>query len=185
MKLPIYAYGQSVLKKQCRTIDKEYPGLEELIANMWDTMYGANGVGLAAPQIGLPIKLFIVDTEQLAEKEEEDAGIKQVFINAEIIEETGDLWDYEEGCLSIPEVVGNVSRLPNINLRYLDETFEEKIIQFSGIDARVIQHEFDHTRGVLFTELLKPVKRNLIKRKLENIRKGKINTEYRMRFVKA
>ena len=183
MILPIYAYGQPVLKKKCQIIEPEYPGLQELIKNMWNTMYNAKGIGLAAPQIGLPVQLFIVDTEQLYSKEDEESGIKKVFINAEIVEENGDEWEYEEGCLSIPKVTGNVSRQPVIRLRYLNEKFEEKIETFDSMDARVIQHEHDHIRGVLFTELLKPVKRNLIRRKLENIRKGKIEVDYRMRFV--
>jgi len=183
MLLPIYAYGQKVLKKKTEKIDKDYSGLEELISNMWETMYHANGVGLAAPQIGLPIRLFIVDTVQMMEEGQEDKGIKMVFINAQKIEEKGAPWNYEEGCLSIPDVRGEVERLSTIKLRFFNENFEEMEGQFSGINGRVIQHEFDHTEGILFTELLKPIKKRLIRKKLENIKKGKIVVDYKMKFA--
>ena len=185
MILPIYAYGQPVLKKEAEPIEPDYPELAELIANMWETMYAAEGVGLAAPQIGLPIRLFVIDSEQLEKKDKPDQekGIKKVFINAEMLDETGELWTYEEGCLSIPRVTGDVERPPNIRLRYLDENFEEREESFEGINARVIQHEYDHIQGVLFTERLKPLKKRLIRRKLDNIRVGKIETDYKMRFV--
>ena len=185
MILPIYAYGQPVLKKIATDIDKDYEGLEELIADMWETMYNANGVGLAAPQVGLSIRLFVVDTVQMQEKGEEDKGLKKVFINAHKIEEGGDEWEYEEGCLSIPDVRGDVNRPAQLKLRYLDENFEEHETIFTGVEARVIQHESDHIDGVLFTELLKPIKRRLVRRKLENIKKGKIAKDYKMKFVKS
>ncbi len=184
MILPIYAYGQPVLKKVATDIEQDYEGLEALIANMWETMYNASGVGLAAPQIGLPIRLFVVDTIQMHEKGEEDQGLKKVFINAHKIEEGGDEWEYEEGCLSIPDVRGDVSRPAQLKLRYLDENFEEKTEIFTGLEARVIQHEYDHIDGILFTELLKPIKRRLVRRKLENIKKGKIAKDYKMKFVR-
>ena len=183
MILPIYAYGNPVLKKRRSEIDKDYPGLDELIRDMWDTMYNAHGVGLAAPQIGRSIRLFIVDTQQLEKEDKDIDGIKKVFINAEILEEEGDHRDYEEGCLSIPEVRGDVSRQEEIRIRYLDENFQEHEETFSSINARVIQHEYDHIEGVLFTELLKPLRKRRVKRKLEDIRKGKISPEYRMKFM--
>lgn len=183
MILPIYAYGNPVLKKRGSDIDKDYPGLDDLIRDMWETMYNAHGVGLAAPQIGRSIRLFVVDTKQLEKEDKDIEGIKQVFINAEILEEEGDHWDYEEGCLSIPEIRGDVSRQEEIHIRYLDENFEEHEKTYSGINARVIQHEYDHIDGILFTELLKPLRKRRIKRKLEDIRKGKISPDYRMKFA--
>ena len=186
MILPIYAFGQPVLKKVTVPIDKDYAELEQLIQNMWDTMYHANGVGLAAPQIGLPIRLFIVDTEQMMDDEKDKGtGVKKVLINAQKIEEGGDPWDFEEGCLSIPDVRGDVNRPAQLKLRYLDENFIENEDLFTGINARVIQHEYDHIDGILFTEHLKPIKRRLVKRKLENIKKGKISPDYKMKFAKA
>ncbi len=183
MILPIYAYGQPVLKKVAEDIDKDYPDLEQLIADMKETMYNASGVGLAAPQIGKAIRIFIVDSEQIMEEGQEKDGIKQVFINAHKIEEGGDEWSYEEGCLSIPDVRGEVSRPAQIRLRYMDEEFNEHEKVFTGINARVIQHEYDHIDGVLFTELLKPIRRRLIKRRLEKIKKGEIPKDYKMKFV--
>jgi peptide deformylase len=186
MILPIYAFGQPVLKKKAKPIDKDYPELEQLIENMWETMYHANGVGLAAPQIGLAIRLFVVDSEQMMDEEKDKGtGVKNVFINAQKIEEGGDPWDFEEGCLSIPEVRGDVNRPAQMKLRYLDENFVEKEELFTGITARVIQHEYDHIEGILFTELLKPLKRRRVKRKLENIKKGNISTDYKLKFAKV
>jgi len=185
MILPIYAYGQTVLKKEAEPIDPDFPELEELIDNMWETMYQAQGVGLAAPQIGRSIRLFVVDTIQLMEEGKEEEGIKQVFINAEKIEEAGEPWSYEEGCLSIPEVRGDVDRPPQLRLRYQDENFDTHERVFTGMNARVIQHEYDHIDGILFIEHLKPIKRRLVKRRLENIRKGKVKVEYRMKFPRG
>lgn len=184
MILPIYAYGQAVLKKVAIEINQDYPNVNELIQNMWETMYKAQGVGLAAPQIGLSIRLFIVDTIQLNKEEEEKKGIKKVFINAQKVEEAGEMWVYEEGCLSIPDIQGDVERLSQVKMRYLDEHFVEHTEVFTGVNARVIQHEYDHIEGVLFTEHLKPLKRRLIKRKLENIKKGNCNPDYKMKFIK-
>ena len=184
MILPIYAYGQAVLKKVGKPIDANYDGLTELIDNMWETMYNAQGVGLAAPQIGKSIRLFLVDTVQVMEEGDEDKGIKQAFINAEIIEETGEEWSYEEGCLSIPHIRGDVSRQEGILIKYYDESFELHEKRFSGINARVIQHEYDHIEGKIFTEKLKPLKKRLIKRKLEAIKKGNVRSDYRMKFAK-
>jgi peptide deformylase len=183
MVLPIYAYGHPVLKKKCENISTEYPGLESLIANMWNTMYHAHGVGLAAPQIGLAIRLFVVDTIQIMEDDKKDQGIKKVFINAQILDESGNAWSYEEGCLSIPNVRGDVERNPKITIQYLDENFQEHTEEYDEFNARVIQHEYDHIEGILFVEKLNPLKRRLVGRKLDNIRRGKVKAEYNMKFV--
>ncbi len=183
MILPIYAYGQPVLTRKAIAIDPDDDQLEKLLTDMWETMYNAEGVGLAAPQVGRSIRLFLVDTVQAMDKGEEDDGIKKAFINAQIIEESGKTWDYEEGCLSIPNIRGDVNRLDTITIKYQDESFNEFTETYTGINARVIQHEYDHIEGKLFTDKLKPLKKKLVKRKLENIRKGKANANYRLRFV--
>lgn len=183
MLLPIYAYGHPVLRKKAEEITPDYPELEKLIADMWETMYHAEGVGLAAPQVGRPIRLFVIDTIQLEEKGKDVEGFKTVFINAQKIEEKGKIWAYEEGCLSIPDIRGDVDRLDTLTLRYLDHNFVEHTRTFDGINARVIQHEYDHTEGVLFIEYLKPVKKAMIRGRLENIRKGKVKVDYKMRFA--
>lgn len=183
MILPIYAYGQPVLKRKAIAIEKDYPDFDNLLKNMWETMYNANGVGLAAPQIGMSIRVFLIDTVQLNEKDAKNPkGFKKAFINAEMVEETGKPWEYEEGCLSIPDVRGDVSRPEQITIRYQDENFETHTETFSGMDARVIQHEYDHIEGKLFTEKLKPIKKRMVKRKLEFIKKGKVGVDYKMRF---
>ncbi|SDS17714.1 peptide deformylase [Christiangramia echinicola] len=192
MILPIVAYGDPVLKKKAKDIDKDYPKLEELINNMWDTMYNAYGVGLAAPQIGLPIRMFMIDPAPFAEDEEldeaEQAALKdmrKVFINPKITEETGEEWAFSEGCLSIPEVREDVFRKPDITIEYYDENWKKHTDTYSGLAARVIQHEYDHIEGILFTDKLSSLKKRLIKGKLANISKGKIDVEYRMRFPLA
>lgn len=189
MILPITAYGSPVLKKVAEPIDKDYPKLDELINNMFETMYDANGVGLAAPQIGLSIRLFVIDASPFAEDEEEDnshlADFKKVFINAEIIDEDGDPWSFEEGCLSIPGIREAVEREPNVTIKYLDENFEEHVETYDGYAARVIQHEYDHIDGILFTDKIAPLKKSLLKSKLSNIAKGKVNVGYRMKFPQA
>ncbi|WP_369996299.1 peptide deformylase [Winogradskyella sp.] len=189
MILPIVAYGDPVLKKKAKEIDKDYPKLNELIENMYETMYGAYGVGLAAPQVGLPIRLFLVDTEPFSEDEdltdEERAQMKdfkKTFINAQILEEEGDEWAFNEGCLSIPDVREDVFRQPKIKIQYQDENFETHVEEYDGLIARVIQHEYDHIEGVLFTDKLSSFKKRLIKGKLTNISKGKIKIDYKMRF---
>lgn len=189
MVLPIVAYGDPVLKKKGKDITKDYPNLQELLDNMYETMYNAYGVGLAAPQIGLNIRLFLVDTSAFAEDtgldEEEQAYLKdfkRTFINAQIIEETGDEWAFNEGCLSIPDVREDVFRKPKITIEYYDENFEKHTETFEGLVARVIQHEYDHIEGILFTDKLSSLKKRLIKGKLSNISKGKINIDYKMRF---
>lgn len=189
MILPIVAYGDPVLKKLGEEINKDYPNLKELIDNMYKTMDGAYGVGLAAPQIGLPIRLFIVDTSPFAEDEalspeeqKELKAFKRTFINAQIINEEGDEWAFNEGCLSIPDVREDVFRKPTITITYVDENFEKHTETFTGLIARVIQHEYDHIEGILFTDKLSTLKKRLIKGKLANISKGKISVDYRMRF---
>jgi len=189
MILPIIAYGDPVLRKLGKSIDKEYPALESLLENMFETMYGAKGIGLAAPQIGLPIRIFIVDATPFKDDEELEleernflSTFKQVFINAQIIDETGDEWVFNEGCLSIPDVREDVFRNETVKIEYLDEKFEKHTKEFSGIAARIIQHEYDHIQGILFTDKLSSLKKRLIKGKLANISKGKIRIDYRMRF---
>ncbi len=182
--MPIFALGQPVLRKETFDIDEKYPDLQQLIENMWETMYHAQGVGLAAPQVGLDIRMFLVDTQQTKDEDNDDGkGIKQVFINATMLEEEGKQWAYEEGCLSIPEVRADVLRKPNIKIEYYDEHFKKHVKEFDGIEARVIQHEYDHVDGVLFIDYVKPLKKRLIKRKLDRIRAGNIVPEYRMKFA--
>lgn len=189
MILPIVAYGDPVLKKRGEEISKDYPNLNELLDNMFETMYNAMGVGLAAPQIGLPIRLFLVDASPFSEdedltKEERNAlkEFKRVFINPTILKEEGDNWAFNEGCLSIPDVREDVFRQPQISIEYFDTDFKKHTETYDGLIARVIQHEYDHIEGVLFTDKLSSFKKRLIKGKLSNISKGKINVDYRMRF---
>lgn len=192
MVLPIIAYGDPVLRKVGEDIDKDYPNLKELIANMKDTMKNARGVGLAAPQIGKAIRLFLVDTRPFADNDElskeEQAFLSsynKVFINAEIIEETGKEWVFNEGCLSIPNLNEDVFRQETVTIEYYDEDFKKHTETVSGLAARVIQHEYDHIEGILFTDKLSSLKKRLIKKKLDNISKGKVDVEYRMKFPKA
>lgn len=192
MILPIVAIGDPVLKKKATNITKDYPKLDALLENMFETMYNAYGVGLAAPQIGLAIRLFLVDTtpfsedEDLSEEEQNSLkGFKRVFINAKILKEEGEEWAFCEGCLSIPDVREDVFRKPEITIEYYDENFKKHTEVFDGLIARVIQHEYDHIEGVLFTDLLSTLKKRLIKGRLVNISKGKIDIDYRMRFPNA
>lgn len=189
MVLPIVAYGDPVLRKVCEPIQADYPQLKELIANMFDTMYSSNGVGLAAPQIGKPIRLFVIDTEPFSEDEDLSEAekeflskFKKVFINARIIEEKGEEWTFNEGCLSIPGVNEDVKRKGTIVVEYQDEQFNLHQQTFSGLAARVIQHEYDHIEGILFTDKLSSFKKQLLKGKLTNISKGKVSVRYRMHF---
>lgn len=189
MILPVVAYGDPVLRKKAEPITKDYPNLDALLENMKETMHGAFGVGLAAPQIGLPIRLFLVDTEPFSEDEvyteEEQEQLKsfqRTFINAEILEEEGDEWAFNEGCLSIPDVREDVFRQPKVTIKYQDENFKTHTEVYDGLIARVVQHEYDHIEGVLFTDKLSSLKKRLIKGKLANISKGKIQVDYRMRF---
>lgn len=189
MILPIVAYGDDVLKKQAKNINNDYTNLKELIANMHETMYNAYGVGLAAPQIGLSIRIFIIDAEPFSEDEslsDEERNqlkeFKQTFINATILEEKGDEWAFNEGCLSIPDVREDVFRQPEITIEYYDADFKKHTQTFNGLIARVIQHEYDHIEGVLFTDKLSSLKKRLIKSRLSNISKGNIKIDYKMRF---
>jgi peptide deformylase len=189
MILPIIAYGTAILKKVAAPITPEYPKLDELLSNMFETMYDSNGIGLAAPQIGVSIRLFIVDASPFAEDEEEDnshlAGFKKIFINPTIQEEEGEPWSFEEGCLSIPGIREAVEREPNVTIHYFDENFEEHIETYDGYVARIIQHEYDHLEGILFTDKISPLKRSLLKSKLANIARGKVNVGYRMKFPQS
>ncbi len=193
MKRAILAYGHSILKQQCNYIERDYPGLDNLIIDMWETMKNANGCGLASPQIGLPVRLFIVDSkttfDNLNKQDREiyfdnnDCGIKETFINAKIIERSGPLWEDEEGCLSIPNLLQPIKRPWAITIEYYNKDFEQQIRTFSGTTARMIQHEYDHTEGILYLDYLKPLTKELIAAKLKKIVKGKIKTMYPMRFV--
>lgn len=192
MILPITAYGDPVLRRVGKDISEDYPNLDTLIENMFETMYNAYGVGLAAPQVGLAIRLFIIDTSPFAEDEDLSdqqraflAGLKKVFINPKIIQETGEQWSFNEGCLSIPEVREDVSRCERIKIEYLDTDFNKVVEEYDGLAARVIQHEYDHIEGILFTDKLSSLKKRLLKGKLGNISKGKINVDYRMKFPDA
>lgn len=192
MILPIVAYGSPVLRKVCKDINAEYPQLDKLIADMWETMYNSNGVGLAAPQINKEIRLFIIDSTQVFANLEEDEkdlypdgpGYKGTFINAHVASLDGDEWAYNEGCLSIPKIREDINRNEQVTINFLDENFEPQTKTFNGITARIILHEYDHIEGKLFIDYIKPLKRTLLKRKLSDISKGKISVDYRMVFPK-
>jgi peptide deformylase len=192
MILPIVAYGSPILRKISKEIDAEFLGLQKLLDDMWETLYNSNGVGLAAPQINKDIRLFLVDSEQIFENQEEDEkgeypdepGFKGVFINARIVALEGNEWSYNEGCLSIPKIREDVLRKESVTLEYMDEQFNTYVKTFIGITARIILHEYDHIEGKLFIDHLKPLKRTLMKRKLDDISKGKVRVDYRMIFAK-
>jgi peptide deformylase len=194
MIFPIVAFGHPVLRKVAEDIDASYPDLDRLIEDMWETMYASNGVGLAAPQVNRPIRVFVVDSAQIfANMDEEERkenqypdtpGIKQVFINAHIVEEGGEDWPYNEGCLSIPKVREDIFRAEEVTLEYLDEHFKKHVRTFNGITGRVILHEYDHIDGRLFIDHISPLKRKLLKRKLDDISKGNIKVDYKMLFPK-
>ena len=190
MIIPIYGYGEPVLRQVGEEITPNYPNLKEIITNMYDTMYNAYGVGLAAPQVGMAIRLFVIDTEPFSDsddlsKEEQQQlkGFKQTFINAKMINEEGKEWSFNEGCLSIPDVREDVTRNEKITIEYCDEDFNTKTEVFDGLIARVIQHEYDHIEGVLFTDKISMLKKTLIKKKLQNIMDGKAFPDYRMKFA--
>lgn len=189
MILPIVAYGENILKTKAVNITSGYPELKKLINDMWETMYNANGVGIAAPQIGKSIRLFVIDASPFSEDDEisDDEvstlkNFKKVFINPEIIDETGDEWNFIEGCLSIPNVREDIKRKEKITIKYYNESFEEIELDLEGLAARVVQHEYDHIEGVLFIDKLSSLKKKLLKGKLNDISKGKIKTEYKMRY---
>ena len=189
MILPIYGYGDPVLRKVGEDISAEYPNLQEIIVNMYETMYNAYGVGLAAPQVGLAIRLFVIDTEPFSDSEDltteeqnQLKGFKQTFINAKMLKEEGEEWGFNEGCLSIPDVREDVYRQEKITLEFYDENFNKKTEVYDGLVARVIQHEYDHIEGILFTDKIAMLKKTLIKKKLQNIMDGKARPDYRMKF---
>ena len=192
MILPIVAYGSPILRKVANDITTEYEGFNKLLEDMWETMYNSNGVGLAAPQINKSIRLFVMDSQQIFENQEEDEkglypdepGYKGVFINAKIKDLAGEKWAYNEGCLSIPKVREDVMRHQSVTIEYMDEQFVAHTKTFNGLTARIILHEYDHIDGKLFIDHITPLKRTLLKRKLDNISKGKINIDYRMIFAK-
>jgi peptide deformylase len=190
MILPIVGYGDPVLRKKGEDITAEYPNLKQLIDDMFDTMYRAHGVGLAAPQIGLAIRLFVIDTtpfsenDDLSKQEQEELdGFKKVFINAKILKEEGGLWAFNEGCLSIPGIHEDVVRHDKITIEYYDENFKKHTEEFDGLRARVIQHEYDHIEGILFTDKISSLKKRLNEKKLKNIMEGKTSVDYRMKFA--
>lgn len=188
---PILAYGSPVLKKKAENVNEDYPNLSKLIEDMWETMYASNGVGLAAPQIGLSVRILVVDASPFALNEELDPieaqtleTFKKVFINPKMIKEEGDPWTFNEGCLSIPDVREDVNRHEQIMIQYQDEKFQLHTEIFNGLVARVIQHEYDHIEGILFTDHLSSLKRRIIKNKLTSISKGLISVDYPMKFPK-
>ena len=187
MILPIVAYGDPILKQEAEEITQDYKGLDKLIDSMFETMYSASGVGLAAPQIGKSIRLFIVDASPFGEDEDDPESLKvkdfmEVFINAEIIDTEGEEWAFQEGCLSIPNIREDVYREPNIRIKYYDRDWNYHEKDFDGYAARIIQHEYDHIDGILFTDLLNPLKKRMLKGKLQDISKGNVDVNYKMKF---
>ena len=192
MILPIVAYGAPILRKISKDINADYPDLQKFIADMWETMYNSNGVGLAAPQVNKDIRIFVIDSEQIFANQEEDEkgeypdepGFKGIFINAHVKELGGSLWSYNEGCLSIPKIREDISRNETVTIEYLDENFKSHTKTFNGVTARIILHEYDHIEGKLFIDYIKPLKRKLMRGKLDDISKGKMKVDYRMIFPK-
>ncbi len=193
MILPIVVYGDPVLRKKCVDIDKDYPNLQQLIKDLYETMVDANGIGIAAPQVGKPIRLFLVDATPFADVDEDEepefsaeeiklmSGFKKAFINAQLINEEGEEWKFNEGCLSIPKIKEDVMRKPTVTIQYYDEKFKKHTETYSGVIARVIQHEYDHIEGILFTDKISAFKRKLIAGKLADISKGKVKADYKIR----
>ncbi len=184
MVLPILAYGHPTLRRISEDVEKDYSGLDELVEDMFDTMYLTSGVGLAAPQVGKSIRLFIVDASPFAEDEPEASGFKKIFINAQSVEEKGEEWSFNEGCLSLPDIREDVIRKPGIRIQYYDENFEYHDDKFIKVMARIIQHEYDHLEGVLFVDRISNIRKMLLKRKLSDISKGNIDVDYKMIFPK-
>ena len=179
---PVYIYGSPVLRKTAKDIEPNYPKLKELIDDMFDTMYHSEGIGLAAPQIGISIRLFIIDASPLEDENPEMKDFKRVFINAHIVERTGDTLTFNEGCLSIPNIREDVQRPESVLIKYVDENFEPKEERFEGLAARIIQHEYDHLDGTLFTDKVSPIRKQLLKGKLSAISKGKVSASYRIKI---
>jgi len=184
MILPIYVYGSPLLRKVSADISPDYPKLKEIIANMWDTMYSSDGVGLAAPQVGFNIRLFVIDGEPLAEDDPKCEGFKKTFINAHIIERTGAEWAFNEGCLSLPGIREDVNRPASVKIQYQDEQFETHVEEFDGIRARIIQHEYDHLDGKLFIDHINMLRKRLLKKKLSNIEVGNVDVAYKIKVHK-
>nr|WP_321354948.1 peptide deformylase [uncultured Draconibacterium sp.] len=184
MKYPVTVYGDPLLRKKAKTIEKDHPKLDEIIENMWETMYYSDGVGLAAPQVGLSIRMFVIDASSGADEEPELEGFKKVFINPEIIETKGDEWTMNEGCLSLPEIREDIDRPDEVTIKYQDEKFVEHTETYKGFAGRVIQHEYDHLEGVLFVDHLSPLRKRLLKSKLIAISKGKVRPHYRIKVPK-
>jgi peptide deformylase len=182
MILPIVAYGAQILRKVSASIDASYPALPKLLEDMWETMYSSSGVGLAAPQINKDIRLFVIDATSFAEDEPSLIDFKKVFINAEILEETGEKWSFNEGCLSIPDIREDVERKENVKLSYFDENWVKHEETFSGLAARVIQHEYDHIEGKLFVDKLSPLRKTMLNNRLSSISKGMVKVDYKMKF---
>lgn len=182
MVLPITAYGHPVLRKVARDIDKDYPGLKELISDMYETMYATHGVGLAAPQVNLSIRLLVMDATPYSEEDPAAKDFKRVLINPKIIEESGDDWTFNEGCLSIPEIREDVIRKPKIRIQYYDESWEFHDETYEGVMGRIIQHEYDHLEGILFVDKISSIRKMLLKRRLSDISKGEIDIDYKMIF---
>lgn len=182
MKYPVTVYGDPLLRKKAIEIEKSYPNLEQVIENMWETMYYSDGVGLAAPQVGLSIRMFVVDASSGADEEPELADFRKVFINPEIIEISGDEWVMNEGCLSLPEIREDITRPDEVTIRYFDENFTEHEETYTGFAGRVIQHEYDHLEGILFIDYLSPLRKRLLKSKLLNISKGKVQPHYKIKI---
>jgi len=180
MVYPIIVYGDPILRKPALPIASDFPDLPALIQDMFETMYAAHGIGLAAPQIGKSIRIFVVDGTTLEDTEDDMTGFKKVFINPELLDETGESWAFEEGCLSIPNIRENVSRPESLRIRYRDEKWELQEEEYTGVKARIIQHEYDHLDGKLFIDYLTPLKKRMLKGKLTDISKGDVETEYRI-----
>ncbi|MFW6257399.1 MAG: peptide deformylase [Prolixibacteraceae bacterium] len=181
MKYPITVYGDPLLRKKAKPVDKNDEELKEIIENMWETMYYSDGIGLAAPQVGKSIRIFMIDATSGADEEPELKDFKKVFINPEIIETSGDKWVMNEGCLSLPEIREDVTRPDKVRIKYLDENFEEHEEEFEGFAGRIVQHEYDHLEGVLFVDYLSPLRKRLLKGKLNNIARGKVTPHYRIK----
>jgi peptide deformylase len=180
MVYPIIVYGDPILRKRAEEITRDFPDLSAFVQDMFDTMHAAHGIGLAAPQVGKSIRLFVVDGTTLEDEEEDMTGFRKVFINPEILDEQGKIWPFEEGCLSIPNIRENVTRPEKIHIRYFDENWTKQEEEYMGIKARIIQHEYDHLDGKLFIDYLSPLKRRMLKGKLTDISKGEVDTEYRI-----
>jgi len=184
MILPIYVYGNQVLRKVSTDIKPGYPKFNDILANLWDTMYESDGVGLAAPQIGLNIRLFVIDGSAMSEDDADCKDFKKTFINAQILEQSGDKWAFNEGCLSLPNIREDVLRQEKIKIQYQDENFETHIEEYDGLRARIIQHEYDHLEAKLFIDHINPLRKRLLKKRLENIERGNVDVSYRIKIGK-